>query len=306
MNRKYLLIGGLIVVLAGGTLLFVKANNYRMPVTMPEFGMGGTNMMVDDYAVRPSKASLGSMAGESLGYQVMPPYYGGNDALSAQDRQYQTYASYSVVVDDVSGYLGKLRETYLGMEGRVLQMSTNSSGKYQSGYLTAKVPIASFDTASQETTKGVRKIVSQSLNATDVTGVAVSQSDQMQKLEDQKTQKEVDLLAAKTDVDKKRIQLEITRLQTQIDALKKQQQNQQEQVQYATISVSAASSENVYNPNSQPDLGDTFRQAIDSVTGNLLVVAQFFIWAAVYAVVLLPAVWLIGKLRQSKKPMGPA
>ena len=50
-----------------------------------------------------------------------------------------------------------------------------------------------------------------------------------------------------------------------------------------TISVSAASSENVYNPNSQPDLGDTFRQAIDSVTGNLLVVAQFFIWAAVYA-----------------------
>lgn len=299
MNRKYLLIGGLIVVLAGGTLLFVKANNYRMPVTMPEFGMGSTTMMQDDYLSVPSKAAVG-MAGDTVGYQVMPPYYGGNDALTEEQRQYQTYASYSVVVDDVAGYLGKLRETYLGMEGRVLNLSTNTSGKYQSGYMTAKVPVASFDAATQEVTKGVKKVVDQSINSTDVTGVAVGIDQQIQQLETQRSQREIDLLEAKTDADKKRIQLDITRLQNQIESLKKQQQSQQDQVQYATISVSAANSENVYNPNAQPDLGDTFRQAIDSVMGNLLVVAQFFIWAAVYAVVLVPAVWVVGKLRRKQ------
>ncbi len=292
MKKQYL--GALVVVLllAGATLFVTRSN--KSGTNFMTTGVGGAQPM----AVQKEMIAYDS-------YQPMPPYVGGGDALTVEERQYQTYASFSVVVKDVSGYLNQLREKYLGMEGRVLSLSTNTSGKYQNGYLTAKVPVASFDSASQEVTKGVEKIVDQSVNSTDVTGVAVSLEEQIQQLETQRSQREVDLLEAKTDAEKKRIQLDINRLQNQIESLKKQKENQQTQVQYATITVSAASSEKVFNPSTRPDLGETLKDAIDSVLNNLFEVAQFFIWAAVYAAVLVPAVWLIGKLRKPKTPVTP-
>ncbi|HNQ16683.1 MAG TPA: DUF4349 domain-containing protein [Candidatus Woesebacteria bacterium] len=300
MKKQYLWAIVVILVLAGATLFVTRSQDLRMPVTMPEF-VNTQSTSNDSFAIGAEPAGYmekGVMVSDV--YQPMPPYIGGGDALTVEERQYQTYASFSVVVKDVSGYLNQLREKYLGMEGRVLNLSTNTSGKYQNGYLTAKVPVASFDSASQEATKGVEKIVDQSVNSTDVTGVAVSFEEQIQQLETQRSQREVDLLEAKTDAEKKRIQLDINRLQNQIESLKKQKVNQQTQVQYATITVSAASSEKVFNPSTRPDLGETLREAVDSVLNNLFEVAQFFIWAAVYAVVLLPALWLIGKLRKPK------
>lgn len=300
MKKQYFWAMMVILVLAGATLFLTRSQDLRMPVTMPEFA-GTQSTSNDSFAIGAEPAGFmekGVMVSDV--YQPMPPYIGGGDALTVEERQYQTYASFSVVVKDVSGYLNQLREKYLGMEGRVLNLSTNTSGKYQNGYLTAKVPVASFDSASQEATKGVEKIVDQSVNSTDVTGIAVSLDEQIQQLETQRSQREVDLLEAKTDAEKKRIQLDINRLQNQIESLKKQKVNQQTQVQYATITVSAASSEKVFNPSTRPDLGETLREAIDSVLNNLFEVAQFFIWAAVYAVVLLPALWLIGKLRKPK------
>ena len=305
MNKKYLWVVVGALVLAGATLFITRSKNLSTNYMMT--GVGSTDSSIGK-SISIGGAQPMEVQKEMIGYdsyQPMPPYVGGGDALTVEERQYQTYASYSVVVKDAGSYLNQLRDKYLGMEGRVLSLSTSMMGKYQNGYLTAKVPVASFDSASQEATKGVDKIVNQSQNSTDVTGVVVSLDQQIQQLETQRSQREVDLLEAKTDAEKKRIQLDINRLQNQIESLKKQKDNQQTQVQYATISVSAASSEKVFNPSTRPDLADTFREAVDSVLNNLLTVAQFFIWAAVYAVVLLPALWLIGKLRKPKTLVTP-
>lgn len=299
MKKKYLMGLVLVLVLAGISVFVTSANNLRMPVTLPEFRESQTQINDSGLVGAEPPALLKGSGGMPDLVETMPPYFG-NDALTVSQRQYETYASYSVVVKDVANYLNQLRDSYLAMEGRVLNLSINTTGKYQNGYLSAKVPVSSFDVATQQATTGIEKVVNQSQNTTDVTGIAVNLDEQIQQLETQRSQREVDLLEAKTDVEKKRIQLDINRLQNQIESLKKQKETQQTQVQYATITVSAASSEKVFNPSTRPDLWETLTLAFDSVVNNLYTVAQFFIWAAVYAIVLLPAIWLISRLRQPK------
>lgn len=301
MIKKYLWLVVLVLVLGAGTVFLTQSSNFSLPMTNEGVsnprGMG----VADSYKLgtQPSAITEEMMMPTDY-YPGMPPYIGGGDALSVQDRQYQTYASYSVITKDVSGYLNRLRDSYLAMEGRVLNLTMNTSGKYQHGYMTAKIPVASFDTASQEAVKGVEKVVDQSMNSVDVTGVSVGLDQQVQQLETQRSQKELELLEAKTDIEKRRIQVEINRLQLQIESVKKQKETQDTQVQYATITVSAASSERVYNPSSRPDLGDTLQEAIDSVLDNLAYVAQIFIWSGVYAAVIAPVIWLVTKLRKQK------
>lgn len=300
MKKKYLLGLVAVFVLAGVSIFITRSADLRLPVVAPEFrGNGG--MMEDSVSVGAEPMGLMEkrMPVDTQYSEPISPYFGG-DALTVDQRQYETYASYSVVVKNVANYLNQLRDSYLAMEGRVLNLSINTTGKYQNGYLSAKVPVSSFDVATQQATAGIEKVVNQSQNTTDVTGIAVNLDEQIQQLETQRSQREVDLLEAKTDVEKKRIQLDINRLQNQIESLKKQKETQQTQVQYATITVSAASSEKVFNPSTRPDLWETLTLAFDSVVNNLYTVAQFFIWAAVYAIVLLPAIWLISRLRQPK------
>lgn len=299
MKKKYLMGLVLVLVLAGISIFVTRTNNLRMPVTLPEFRESQTQINDSGLVGAEPPALLKGGGGMPDLVETMPPYFG-NDALSVSQRQYETYASYNVVVKDVASYLNQLRDGYLAMEGRVLSLSINTVGKYQNGYLSAKVPVASFDVATQQATTGVQKVVNQSQNTTDVTGIVVNLDEQIQQLENQRSQREVDLIEAKTDADKKRIQLDINRLQSQIDGLNKQKTNQQTQVQYATVTVSAASSEKVFNPSTRPDLWETLTLAFDSVINNLYTVAQFFIWAVVYAVVLLPAIWLISRLRRQK------
>lgn len=304
MKKKYLIGIMLVLVLAGISIFVTNSNNLRMPVTLPEFRESQTQFNDSGLVGAEPAALLKGSGGMPDLVETMPPYFG-NDALSVSQRQYETYASYNVVVKNVANYLNQLRDSYLAMEGRVLNLSINTTGKYQNGYLSAKVPVSSFDVATQQATTGIEKVVNQSQNTTDVTGIAVNLDEQIQQLETQRSQREVDLLEAKTDVEKKRIQLDINRLQNQIESLKKQKETQQTQVQYATITVSAASSEKVFNPSTRPDLWETLTLAFDSVVNNLYTVAQFFIWAAVYAIVLLPAIWLLSKLRQPKKLVTP-
>lgn len=232
-----------------------------------------------------------------------PPY---DDGLSVDQRQYQVYANFGVVVPDVTAYLQSLRESFLAVDGRVLEMSSNSYNGMQSGSMTAKIPVASFDQAVSTTTQGVDKVVNQSMSASDVTGIKVSLESQITALEDQRAQREIDLLEAKTDAEKRRIQLDITRLQSQIDSLKAQLENQQEQVQYATLSVMAASSERYFDASIPPTFRETWDAAVASLLKNLMVILQFAIWVVVYAVVLVPLVWAVGKLRhRSRKQVEP-
>ena len=241
-----------------------------------------------------------------LGYAVppvYPDYIGGGDALNVSQRVYEAYGYFNLVVEDVTGYMQKTKKYVLSLNGKVLNYQTGLSGKFQTGSMTAKIPVDKFDEATRKVTEEVKSIESQQINSTDVTGSVEAINQQLASLEDQKALKQVELLEAKTELEKRRIELEINRLDQQITNVKSQDAAQQERVEYATLNISIASSKFVYNPSGRPDLGSELEKAFNSVLDNIYVIAQFVIWVVVYGLVLTPLVILAGvlKRRSAKK-----
>lgn len=297
-KKKWLIIGlvvlvlsGLTVVLRNGLGMMQLSRSTPLNTFMATEGeMGGGIQAVD-------KIGYTSPGFPSQPYY--PPYYPNTgDALQLDQRAYEVYGSFSLVMDDVAGYFNKTKAYILSINGRVMNFQTGSQGRYQTGYMTAKVPVDKFDEATAKIVEGVRSIENQQVSSTDVTGRVDSLKTQLANLEDQKAVKDIELVEAKTEVERRRIELEIKRLEQQIEQVKAQDTAQTEQVEYATLSISAASSKSVYNPNARPDLRDELDKAYNSVLDNLFVVGQFLIWVVVYGLVLTPLVILAGVLKR--------
>ena len=297
-KKKWLIIGLVVLVLSGLTVVLrnglgVMQLSRSTPLNTfmaTEGEMGGGIQAVD-------KIGYTSPGFPSQPYY--PPYYPNTgDALQLDQRAYEVYGSFSLVMDDVAGYFNKTKAYILSINGRVMNFQTGSQGRYQTGYMTAKVPVDKFDEATAKIVEGVRSIENQQVSSTDVTGRVESIKNQLANLEDQKSLKEIELVEAKTEVERRRIELEIQRLDQQIKQVKDQDEAQTEQIEYATLSISAASSKAVYDPNARPDLRDELDKAYNSVLDNLFVVGQFLIWVVVYGLVLTPLVILAGVLKR--------
>lgn len=239
---------------------------------------------------------------------IAPDYYPqpiGGDALDTEDRSYTKNSSHQVVVKDVTAYIKQMREYILSIDGRVLSTSTNTTEKYASGYIYAKVPVAKFEEATGRVTEGVQKVMDESINASDVTGQVVGIADKLQSLQDQKALKEAELAEAKAKNSSAtvtlRLQQEINRFNQQIDALQKQQQATTNEVEYASVSISAASSERYFAGSEyQPTFWEEIQNAIESLGGSGRVIARLIIWTAVYSVIWLPIMLVVKWLKRGK------
>lgn len=231
--------------------------------------------------------------------------YPGDDALDVVERVYQKYSYHEVVVDDVTVYSQQLREYFLSIEGRVLSTSVSSSKKYSQAYLVVKVPVAKFEEATNRVSQGVEKIVNESINAQDETGQMVSATSTLEKLQEQKSLKEIELLEATTEVARRRIQLDIDRLNRQIDQATQALEGVEGQVEYATISVSATNNERFLNPYGEPTVREEIDRAWESVQGIARLLISLVVWVVVYAVLWLPVVvlvkWVMGRVRRNRK-----
>lgn len=238
----------------------------------------------------------------------MPPVAGG-DALDVDERIYQKYSNYSLVVSNVSDYMRQLKEYFLSIEGRILSSSLSSTDKYQHGLLTAKLPVAKFEEANARVVSNVDKIMSENVNAQDKTGQYVSATEAIDELNTKKLEKEIELEEAKTDAQKKRIQLEITRLESQIKTAEQRLESVEAKVEYATLTVQVANNERYFNPQvgGTGTLKEEMLAAWESVSGIIYFLARFAIWVLIYGIVWLPIVlvlkYLSKKLR--RQPINP-
>ena len=310
-KKKWITLGIIVLVLAGVTV-FIR--NWSSG-----FNVIGRKLSIDtstysenlDQSITGPQAVGGAFNYGSPGFSspsYYPPYYPDTgDALQLDQRAYEVYGSFSLVMDDVAGYFNKTKAYILSINGRVMNFQTGTQGRFQTGYMTAKVPVDKFDEATAKIVEGVRSIENQQVSSTDVTGRVDALKTQLANLEDQKAVKEIELVEAKTEVERRRIELEIKRLEQQIEQYKAQDEVQTEQVEYATLSISAASSKSVYDPSARPDLRDELDRAYNSVLDNLFVIAQFMIWVVVYGAVIIPLVILAGALKRksNKKTEAP-
>ncbi len=231
--------------------------------------------------------------------KMMPPYYG-DDALDVQDRVYQKSSYHVVIVDDVQAYLRGMKEYILSIGGVVLNSGVSagdgSNNTYNSGSLYVKVPVNKFDEVTGRVTENVEKVFSESINASDVTGQLVGTTETLQDLKDQKSLKEAALSEAKSEVEKRRYQIEISRLDQQIAVAEKSLDNVEAQVEYSSVSIEASDSERYYNPDADVGFKEEFMKAWESVKEVIKVALYFGIWVFVYSIVWLPIVIVIKKL----------
>lgn len=238
-----------------------------------------------------------------MGMTSMPyPYPGGNDALEVADRSIQQSSYHSVVVDDVDGYLRMMREYIQSAGGTVLSYSQGTSdNNYVYGNLYVKVPVYKFDEAVNKVTEGVKKVVNANVDMQDVTGQVVSLEKQLQSLQDQRAEQIILLEEATTTADRSRIQLQIDRIDRQVEQLEQSQQAVEDRIEYASLNISAANKEYYYTGGGPRPLGDVFREAWYSLRGTGFGILYFLIWVVVYAIIWLPVLllarWLWGKVR---------
>ncbi|MFZ1721722.1 MAG: DUF4349 domain-containing protein [Microgenomates group bacterium] len=259
-------------------------------------GMGGVG--VDSNTMM--EYSTKEMGTSMIAPDFYPPYYPVDDSLQEENRLYEKSSNHDVVVDDVSAYIRSTKEYVLSIDGRILNQNQGKQQKYEYGSLRIKVPVARFEEASSRITFDVQEVVNESINADDITGTAVSIQDQLTELRDQVSLKEIELQEAPTTADQRRVQLEIDRLNRQIAQLVEQQDSVAQQVEYATIYVSASNNERYFNPQAT-DIRSEFENAVDSLKDKLYIVAYGIIWVLVYSVVWAPLVliaWYISNRRK--------
>lgn len=229
----------------------------------------------------------------------MPPYYY-DDALYVEDRVYQRSSYHSVVVKDVPEYLRGIKEYVLSIGGIVLNSGVSSGGGYLNGYdsgsLYVKVPVDKFDEATARVTEQVEKVFSENIDSTDVTGQLVNTTENLQFLKDQKSLKEAALLDAQTEVEKRRYQIEIERLDRQIADAEKGLDSVEQTIEYSSITVQAADSERYYNPEARLGIKDEFLRAWESLKELVKVLGYFSIWVLVYSIVWFPIVLIVKKI----------
>ena len=259
-------------------------------------GYGITEPMMAEAPVMEPKLAV-----DSTGMDIMrdsyPQYYG-DDALYMEERSYEKFSYHSVVVSDVSKYMRGLKEYFSSLDGVILNSTVNSSSKYESASLYVKVPVEKFDEATARVTEEVKKVMDESINASDITGQVVNTDENLTYLQEQKTLKEATLKDAQTEVAKAKIQIEIDRLARQITAAQKAKESVVSRTQFASLNITAAGNEKFFNPGATGDFGYELERAWESLKSFIKVLLVFGIWIVVYSIVWAPVVWIINKVAQ--------
>jgi hypothetical protein len=291
MQKKQLI---LIVVSLGivSTLFFNRSRGYHNSFIN---GMMGETSNSIEFAPTEMAESKGMIAEPDVMMGILPRYYE-DEALDVSQRSYQKSSYHSVIVSDVSSYISGMKDYFSSIEGVVLNSTISTREKYNSASLYVKVPIAKFDEATSKTTQEVKKIIDESINSDDITGQVVRTDDNLISLQEQKLIKEAQLKDAKTELEKAKYKIDIERLERQIVSAQKNQENVKNKTEYASVSITAASNEKYFNPNSTGDFNYEVQRAWESLKSFAKVSLVFGIWIAVYSIIWAPVIWIFGKI----------
>lgn len=261
----------------------------------------------DTISFRAEPMAAGKIAANS-GY-IMPgtmpaPYYA-NEALGETNRVYDYSAYQGVVANNVSEYVRQAKEHLQSNGGRIMHSSQQTVDDMQYAYIDARIPVEKFEETTALFASRAKKVMTESINAVDVTGQKKNLDDQMTRLEERKAERATALAAAATTAERQRIQAEIDQINRQIESLTNSQEQFTEQVSYATISLTVADSERYYNPEASVDFSYQLKAALRSLKATGRVVGILAIWVAVYAVIWLPIIfgikWLVQKFTRTAK-----
>ncbi|OGK25863.1 hypothetical protein A3C28_02705 [Candidatus Roizmanbacteria bacterium RIFCSPHIGHO2_02_FULL_39_9] len=221
-------------------------------------------------------------------------------APEVQDRLVVSNSYLSLLVDNVVEVQNQIIQTAERFGGYMVNSNLNNPQDAPTATVTVRVPSGRL----QETLRLYRglavKVISENLEGEDVTDQFVDNEARLTTLNTTKAKFE-EILAKATQIqDILNVQREIISLQSQIDAIKGEQNYLEKNAEMAKLTVYLSTDELAlpYAPSEtwRPEV--IFKQAVRSLVSQIRKVGTFFIWLVVYSIIWIPILILIFLLKK--------
>jgi len=249
---------------------------------------------------------FGNRTGNTMPDYINPPYPTviKNEALDVDERVYEKNSNFSLVVSDVTRYIYDISSYFLSNGGRIMSSSINTSDKYQSAYLYARVPVDNFDEANIKVKTNIKKVYSEYISSSDETAQQSTSKTELDRLQEEKYGKEEQLWTTYDDAVKQRLEQDIKKLENQIRLEQIRLKSIESKTSWASIKITVSNNEKYfkpYNPN-ETDLSAVFEESLNTVMNILLKGLVLVIQVAVFSLIWLPPLLIIKILFFRKKP----
>lgn len=280
-------------------LAYFIIQQYRggvVPMPLSYSTTGDTEMMP---IARDTMMDVGQSAGSPMMAKIapMPPIgnrYGMNTDVS--NRMVSKTTNLSLKVNNVSETVHQIDALATQLGGFTVNSSISDLDDVASGYISLRVPTVKRDEALAALRQTGVRVVSESVDGTDITDQYQDTTEQLNILTATKTKVEGLLNKAGTVSEMLEAQRELMNLQSQIDSLKGQQEYLAKSAEFTLISAYLSTDELAlpYTPGSQAwRPGVVFKEATRGLLATFRSVGNGLIWAGVYAPIWLPILVLL-------------
>ncbi len=270
------IVGSLLVIIA---LVLIFKHQFERDLLAPELGMYTYDENSDVAAVSP-EFSGGKMAisADNSRVHYPEPSRGGQTAAEAEQRIIKT-ADIAIGVDGVEGKTYEIISIATG-KGGFVQSSTlvEDEAGYKSGYVTVRVPSASFEDTIKTIKDLAVRVDRESITGRDVTE---EYTDLEARLRSAKAQEEqyLEILAkAETVQDILAVQSYLQSVRYEIESLQGQINSLGNQTEYSTISVSIVEEVRVQVPTEKFDLVRNIKLALKYVVILAQTLLTYIVW----------------------------
>lgn len=269
------------------------------PAAMPARDMASGGDMAD-FDMAEAEASTEEMAGEDGSFGVSTTNQGSN-VQPFQERLIIRTANMSLVVANTEEAMATISQMAEENGGWVVNSSVfqyNENAK--TGNITIRVPSSGFNSALEALRNMSVEVRNESTSGQDVTEEFVDVSARLENLEATAERVRGFLDDTETVEEALQVNQELSRLESDIEAMKGRLQYLSQSASFSTITVDLTPdivSQPIETSSWRP--ARVFRNAVDSLVDALQEVAEFGIWFAVYLLPLLLIVgiplWLVGR-----------
>ena len=256
------------------------------------FPLGYQRSVSSPLSVKPQLLGRPSVGGGAEDLNLYPPdvYREAAPAPDVKNRLVISESYLSLLVNNVTEAQKQIIQTAESLGGYMVESNLNNPQDAPTATVTVRVPSVKLQQAL-ETLRGLAvKVVSENLSGQDVTDEFVDNEARLETLEKTKAKFEEILDNAISVQDILTVQREIISLQSQIDAVKGQQNYLEKSAQMAKLTIYLSTDELAlpYAPSETWRPAVIFKQAVRSLVGNLRKLGTLIIWLAVFSIIWLP------------------
>ena len=287
----------LVVLLTLVILFLLSRNNLPIATRSSSTLYKGVPSAVSDYSTQ--SVGLSSLGGGGSMMERLPqPSVA--PAPEVLNRKVVSTSYLSLVTKSVSDTSKQITAKAKELGGYMVSSNLETPAEAASATVVVRVPSKSFDSALTYFKSLSLKVVSENLTGYDVTDQYVDLDARLTTLNKTKEKFEGILNSAVLVQDILTVQREIISLQSQIDAVKGQQQYLDKTAENALITVYLSTDEFAlpYAPTDTWRAEVIFKQAVRSIIGTGRSAGSFLIWVGVYSVVWVPILIVVILLKK--------